>query len=60
MQNIKPTASYKMSSNTKTLLCGIKDTALRRAWTRAFIQAELAADAAKKARPKLTSRGGEE
>ena len=59
MQNIKPTASYKMSSETKTLLSGIKDRKIRREWTRAFVQAELAADAAKKARPKPTGRRGE-
>jgi hypothetical protein len=59
MQNIKPTASYKMSSQTKTLLSGIKDRKIRREWTRAFVQAELACDAAKKSRPKSTNRRGE-
>lgn len=59
MQNIKPTASYKMSSETKTLLLGIKDRKTRRVWTRALVQAELAADAANKARPKPAGRKGE-
>lgn len=59
MQKIKPTASYKMGSQTKTLLLGIKDRKIRREWTRAFVQAELAADAANKARPKPSGRRGE-
>ena len=56
MQRIKPTASYKMESQTKTLLLGITDRKMRREWTKAFVQADLAADAAKKSRPKSTGR----
>lgn len=59
MQKIKPTASYKMSSETKTLLLGINDRKTRREWTRALVQAELAADAAKKSKPKSNTRRGE-
>lgn len=56
---MKPTGSYKMGSQTKTLLLGITDRKIRREWTRAFVQAELACDAAKKSRPKSTTRRGE-
>lgn len=59
MTKINPTGSYKMSSQTKTLLLGIKDRKTRREWTRALVQAELACDAAKKSKPKSNTRRGE-
>lgn len=59
MQYIKPTASYKMGSQTKRFLQMIQDPKMRREWTRAFVQAELAADVAKKSKPKSLGRRNE-
>ena len=46
---MKPTSSYKMSNTTKAMLRLMKGTdAQRNGWKRAFIDAELAAEAAKR------------
>jgi hypothetical protein len=40
---LKPTASFKLSKQTKRFMCTIRDPEQRNAFKRAMIQAELAA-----------------
>jgi hypothetical protein len=50
--NLKPTSTFKLSKTTKRMMCFISDKALRNAFKRNMIQAQLAAEEARKTKHK--------